>query len=122
MKLVRNEQADIRKGTTFTGDTTLAEMLFPQQEGGVKVTIVRFQDGAVTHWHTHPGEQVLYVLEGECRVATETEEVVAHEGDVVYTPPNEKHWHGAAPGTTMVHISITTVGSPTWFDAPHINH
>jgi len=122
MKLIRKEQADVREGTTFTGDTTLAEMLIPQQEGGVKITIVRFEGGAVTHWHTHPGEQVLYVLEGECRVATETEEVVAYAGDVVHTPPNEKHWHGAAPGTTMVHISITTVGSPTWFDAPHIDH
>lgn len=122
MKLVRKGEADVRQGTTFTGSTTLAEMMYPQQEGGVKVTIVRFEDGSVTHWHTHPGEQVLYVLEGECRVGNDTQEFVAYAGDVVHTPPNEKHWHGAAPGTTMVHISITTVGSPQWFDAPHIDH
>jgi len=27
-------------------------------------------------------------------------------GDVVWTPPGVKHWHGAAPETAMQHIAI----------------
>jgi quercetin dioxygenase-like cupin family protein len=27
-------------------------------------------------------------------------------GDVVWCPPNEKHWHGATPTTAMTHIAI----------------
>ncbi len=27
-------------------------------------------------------------------------------GDVVWFPPGEKHWHGAAPTTAMAHIAI----------------
>ena len=27
-------------------------------------------------------------------------------GDVVCIPPNEKHWHGAAPTTGMVHVAM----------------
>ena len=27
-------------------------------------------------------------------------------GDVVWIPPDEKHWHGAAPATAMTHIAI----------------
>jgi len=27
-------------------------------------------------------------------------------GDVVWCPPGEKHWHGAAPTTAMTHIAI----------------
>jgi quercetin dioxygenase-like cupin family protein len=27
-------------------------------------------------------------------------------GDVVWFPPNEKHWHGASPTTAMTHIAI----------------
>jgi quercetin dioxygenase-like cupin family protein len=27
-------------------------------------------------------------------------------GDVVWLPPGEKHWHGAAPTTAMTHIAI----------------
>jgi quercetin dioxygenase-like cupin family protein len=27
-------------------------------------------------------------------------------GDVVWIPPGEKHWHGAAAATAMTHIAI----------------
>jgi quercetin dioxygenase-like cupin family protein len=29
-----------------------------------------------------------------------------HPGDVIWVPPGEKHWHGAAPTTAMTHIAI----------------
>ena len=28
-------------------------------------------------------------------------------GNVIFTPPDEVHWHGAAPEHFMVHLSIT---------------
>ena len=28
-------------------------------------------------------------------------------GDVIYTPPDEWHWHGAAPDHFMAHLSMT---------------
>jgi len=28
------------------------------------------------------------------------------EGDVVWTAPGVKHWHGATPKTTMTHIAL----------------
>jgi len=27
-------------------------------------------------------------------------------GDVIWTPPGVKHWHGAAPDTAMTHMAI----------------
>jgi len=27
-------------------------------------------------------------------------------GDVVWIPPNEKHWHGATATTAMTHIAV----------------
>jgi mannose-6-phosphate isomerase-like protein (cupin superfamily) len=27
-------------------------------------------------------------------------------GDVVWCPPNHKHWHGASPTTSVTHIAI----------------
>ena len=27
-------------------------------------------------------------------------------GDVVSIPPNKRHWHGAAPTTSMTHLAI----------------
>ena len=118
MKVIRKDQGEIHQGTTFTNKTTLNRLVQAQQKEGVTLSIVTFEDGALTHWHEHPGEQILYILEGEGRVGTETEEFNVSAGDAVYTGPGEKHWHGAAPGKSMSHISITTVGSPTWYDAP----
>ena len=34
-------------------------------------------------------------------------------GDIVVTPADEEHWHGATPEHFMTHLSITD-GSPTW--------
>ena len=28
-------------------------------------------------------------------------------GDVIWTPPNEEHWHGAAPESFLVHTAIS---------------
>jgi quercetin dioxygenase-like cupin family protein len=27
-------------------------------------------------------------------------------GDVIWAPPGEKHWHGAAPSTAVTHFAI----------------
>jgi quercetin dioxygenase-like cupin family protein len=29
-----------------------------------------------------------------------------HPGDVIWTPPGVKHWHGATDTTAMTHIAI----------------
>jgi quercetin dioxygenase-like cupin family protein len=29
-----------------------------------------------------------------------------HPGDVIWFPPGEKHWHGAAETTAMSHIAV----------------
>ena len=63
--------------------------------------------GTRTAWHTHPLGQTLIVTAGCGRVqrwGAPVEEV--RPGDVVWFPPGEKHWHGAAPTTAMTHIAI----------------
>ena len=116
MKVIRSNEGKIQQGTTFTNKTILNRLMPAQGEGGLSLTLVTFEDGALTHWHAHPGEQILYILEGEGRVGNGKEEIRVSTGDVIYTASGEKHWHGAAPGGSMTHISITNVGSPTWFE------
>lgn len=118
MRLVRKEEAQSSVGTTFTGDVTLDRVLPPQVEGGLGVSVVHFKDGARTNWHDHPGEQILYILEGRARAGTASEQIEAGPGDVIHMPPGERHWHGAMPGTSMSHISVTNVGPPTWYESP----
>ena len=118
MHVLRGADAPSQQGTTFTGDVTLTRLLAAADPGGVSVASVRFEDGARTNWHDHPGEQILYVVDGEARAGTETEELRAGPGDILYMPAGERHWHGAVEGGTMTHLSITTAGPPTWYDAP----
>lgn len=116
MKVVRRGEQPAQPGTTFTGEVAFERVLEAQQPGGMSVARVTFHDGARTHWHAHPGEQVLLILEGRGIVGNESEQVEVGPGDLVYTPPGEKHWHGAAPGHTMVHLSVTTVGPAEWYE------
>ena len=83
------------------------------------VSLVHFHNGARTNWHEHEREQILCVIEGECRVATDsTAEERLFPGDRIYLPGGERHWHGAAPGVTMAHLSITSGPSPSWDGPP----
>ncbi|WP_368039786.1 (R)-mandelonitrile lyase [Sphingomonas bacterium] len=66
-----------------------------------------FEPGARTAWHTHPLGQTLLVVAGLGRVQRDggpVEEV--RPGDIVWFEPDEKHWHGAAPGRAMSHVAL----------------
>ncbi|HEX5501500.1 MAG TPA: cupin domain-containing protein [Thermomicrobiales bacterium] len=117
MEIIRGADLARERGgdDRFTGAVTLTRLA--GQVSGANVAIVRFADGARTHWHEHAAEQILYVLEGECRVATATAaEARLQAGDLARLPARERHWHGAAPGTTMAHLSITSGAGPTWYE------
>ena len=60
--------------------------------------LVNFYDGAKNKFHTHTTDQILFVINGEGYVASESEEVRITEGDTAFIPAGEKHWHGAADG------------------------
>jgi quercetin dioxygenase-like cupin family protein len=69
---------------------------------------VRFAPGARTAWHSHSIAQTLYVIEGEGVVQARGEAVITiRPGDVVNVAGGEWHWHGAAPGQYMTHLSLT---------------
>lgn len=76
--------------------------------------IVRFSAGARTHWHSHPGGQVLYVTDGTGRVGTRNGRVErVHAGDLVYAAPDEEHWHGGAEDAGVEHLALS-FGDTAW--------
>ncbi len=73
----------------------------------VRCASVTFEPEARTAWHTHPLGQTLIVTSGCGRVQREGGKIAEiRPGDVIWFPPNEKHWHGAAPTTAVTHIAI----------------
>jgi 4-carboxymuconolactone decarboxylase len=69
---------------------------------------VLFEPGARTAWHVHPLGQTLIVTAGAGRVQRWGDAIdEIRQGDVIWIPPGQKHWHGAAPKSSMTHIAIT---------------
>src|SRR5262249_40407347 len=67
---------------------------------------VTFEPGARTAWHTHPLGQTLIITAGRGRAQIWNGPIMdLRPGDVVWIPPGEKHWHGAAPTTGMTHTA-----------------
>jgi quercetin dioxygenase-like cupin family protein len=92
----------------FTGDVFLDAIVRGEEPSRVRVSAVRFTPSARTAWHAHAVGQTLYVAEGKGLVQSRggaVEEIRA--GDVISTPPDQWHWHGAAPDHFMTHLSIT---------------
>ena len=81
----------------------------------LNVLAVGFAAGSRSDWHSHPGGQVLYVVSGIARSREQGGELItAGPGDSIHTAPDVEHWHGAAPNTPMVHLSITHRGATEW--------
>ena len=104
----------------FTGAVRLDPLNSPPDPARVAMTLVTFEPGARTAWHTHPLGQTLIVTAG-CgwaqRDGGPVEEI--RPGDVVWLPPGEKHWHGATAATGMSHIAVQEKldGSPVnWME------
>ena len=92
---------------TFTGDVWIDIIVRADEPSRLRVAAVHFAPCARTDWHTHALGQTLFVTEGVGYVqARGGQVVVMHPGDVVYTPPGEWHWHGAAPGNFMTHLAM----------------
>jgi quercetin dioxygenase-like cupin family protein len=104
----------------FTGTATITPLFNPKGASQVGAALVRFEPGARTTWHRHPLGQRLVVLEGSGWTQVEGGPIEAiHAGDVVWCPPDKRHWHGATPTTAMAHIAVQEAenGSPVeWME------
>ena len=110
-----------RKGTpsqvgdagTFSGRAML-DPLLEDANGEVRINSVMFSPGGRTFWHSHAGGQVLIVGSGHGMVETrDGHRERLNPGDVVWAPPGEVHWHGAAPESFINHTAIS-LGSTDW--------
>ena len=109
MDIKRNGSRPSGKGQAeyFTGTVRFDPLIEAPDPARVRGTLVTFEPGARTAWHTHPLGQTLIVMSG-CgwaqREGSPIEEI--RPGDVIWFAPGERHWHGARPTTAMTHIAI----------------
>jgi 4-carboxymuconolactone decarboxylase len=94
--------------SNFTGVVTVESPFRGSGDSRLGGATVTFQPSARTHWHIHPRGQLLIVTKGEGWVQAEGEPVrVIKGGDVVWTAPGVKHWHGATMTSSMTHVAVS---------------
>jgi quercetin dioxygenase-like cupin family protein len=109
MDIKRNGTRPSGKGPAdwFTGTVRIDPLFEAPAPARVFGASVTFEPGARTAWHTHPLGQTLVVTSGLGWVQRwEGPKEEISPGDVVWFPPGEKHWHGAAAMTAMTHVAI----------------
>src|SRR4051794_13833226 len=109
MEIKRSGSQPSGKGPAdyFTGNVRVGPLFMAPEPARVRGSLITFEPSARTAWHTHPLGQTLIVMSGCGWVQREggpVEEI--HPGDVVWFPPEEKHWHGAAATIGMSHIAL----------------
>jgi quercetin dioxygenase-like cupin family protein len=116
MRIVQQGERSETYGGRFTGRVEL-EMLQAAEAGDrPDVARVHFFAGAVSNWHRHPGGQHLLLLAGRGRFGLPDAQHELAPGDFLVTPAGERHYHGAAPGSDCVWLTITW-GVTEWEDA-----
>lgn len=91
----------------FTGSVVVDPLFAATDHARATGGHVTFEPGARTAWHTHPAGQTLIVTSGIGWVQQEGgEKQEIKPGDVIWTPPGVKPWHGATATNGMTHIAI----------------
>ena len=94
--------------TMFSGDVWIDSVVTGQEPSRIRVNVVRFTPSARTAWHSHALGQTLFVTEGRGLMQSRGgKRAEIRPGDIIYTPPDEWHWHGAARDHFMTHVSMT---------------
>ncbi len=109
MNITQNGSQPSGKGPAewFTGTVRIDPLFQPNDSRRGNASLVTFEPGARTAWHSHPLGQTLIVTSG-CGLVQNWGGSIQkiHPGDVVWFSAREKHWHGATATTAMTHISI----------------
>jgi quercetin dioxygenase-like cupin family protein len=97
----------VAPAANFSGTVKLRGQFRRDAPSRLAGAIVSFEPGARTDWHTHPHGQTLIVTAGSGFVQRwGGRREMIEEGDVVWIPPETKHWHGASATHPMSHVAV----------------
>lgn len=109
----------------FIGDV-FVDPIVAHPDARFSVASVHFTPGSRNAWHSHAAGQMLHCTAGLGVVVTDDQVIVLRPGVTVWTPPNQRHWHGAAPDRSMTHLAMSAVvelpdGQPAAVWGEHIS-
>ena len=115
-----SRQTKAAPAENFTGTVLQDALAGPAAPSRTSATLVTFNPGARTNWHTHKTRQVLFATHGTGMVQVRGKAPqLLRAGDVAVVPPGVIHWHGALAGHLFAHLSFLEIESPdnnTWME------
>jgi quercetin dioxygenase-like cupin family protein len=107
MKILPKHGTNLGSEDNFTGKVELTPLKLSSEDSTLIISRVSFPARARSAWHSHPKGQTLYVIEGIGLIQKRGEPIqIIKTGDVIWTGPNEEHWHGASMNQPMTHLAI----------------
>ena len=97
---------------TFDGDAW-RDGIFSQD--GLIVGSNFFAPCGRTHWHTHEGGQLLIIVAGSGFVVDDAGAHRVQAGDIVWTSPGVRHWHGGCSDRFLIHTTVS-LGDTEWHE------
>jgi quercetin dioxygenase-like cupin family protein len=82
----------------------------------IRTTRLRFPAGSRSNWHSHTNGQLLMIEEGHGRAQERGGPLIETvPGQPWWTRPGVEHWHGAAPDTDALQLTIYE-GDVKWLE------
>lgn len=113
MQLTRNGSSPTTKApeATFTGDVRISGYFQRESPSRLSGAAATFAPGSRTPWKVNPLGQMLVVTAGTGWAQREGEGIVEiRAGDLIWFPPGQRHWEGAAPDGAMTYVAIQEGG------------
>ncbi len=108
MKIIKveSQSTNLAPSEFFTGHVHVTPLFNGENPSCLTCASVSFDPSARSAWHTHPCGQLLMVTGGIGLIQEWGKSVQKiQKGDVIWTPPGVKHWHGASSKSSMTHIA-----------------
>lgn len=100
-------KGELAAATNFTGKAYNFGLIPSDSTYNTLVGNIYFEARARSNWHTHPGGQILIIIDGEGYHQIEGQpKQTMKKGDVIKCPPNTKHWHGASSNGSLSQLYI----------------
>lgn len=73
---------------------------------GATLAFTTLDPGHTPRPHSHPHEQIVYIIEGRCRFVVGDEEVTVGPGEMLVVPPGIEHWAETVGDEPCVDLSV----------------
>jgi quercetin dioxygenase-like cupin family protein len=112
-------KGELSTTTNHTGNVWLKELSAGDSTFDYALAVATFAAGAKLDWHSHPGGQILLILEGTGYYQERGKPIqIVHKGDVIKCLPGVEHWHGATPNSGFTYLATTPTpkGKTVWLE------